>query len=354
MLALSGHALGVRLRVVDPATDAPAREVADHVCADWSDPAIPARLADCDAVTYEFERVPVALAEAVARRVPVWPPVEALAVAQDRVHEKERFRALGLATPRFRAVDTLADLQRAVAELGLPAVLKTRREGYDGKGQRRLRELGELPAAFEALAPAPLVLEEHVAFDREVSVLAARGRDGAVELYPLVENRHEHGILIESRVPAPHASGALTERAHRAVRALLDSFGYVGVLALELFQVGEELLASELAPRVHNSGHATIEGAVASQFENHLRAVVGWPLGPAVATGPVVMLNAIGALPDARELLAIPGAHLHDYGKEPRPGRKVGHVTITAPDAGELEARAVRARSLVPVVHAGE
>lgn len=354
MLALSGHELGVRLRVVDPAPDAPAREVAEHLCANWDDPAIAARLADCDVVTYEFERVPVSLAEAVARRVPVWPPVEALAVAQDRVSEKERFRALGLRVPRFRPVDSLTELERAVAELGLPAVLKTRREGYDGKGQRRLRAAEDLAPAFAALSPARLVLEEHVAFEREVSVLAARGREGAVELYPLVANRHERGILVESRAPAPHASAGVAAQAHDAIHRLLDSFGYVGVLALELFQVGDTLLASEIAPRVHNSGHLTIEGTETSQFENHLRAVVGWPLGSAAPRGPAVMLNLIGELPAPGALLACSGAHLHDYGKDPRPGRKVGHVTVTGRDSEELEARLAVARPLVSVVHAPE
>ncbi len=227
--------------------------------------------------------------------------------------------------------------------MGLPAILKTRRGGYDGKGQMRLETLDDLGPAWDELGGVPLILESVVPFDRELSVLAVRGLDGAVACWPLVENHHEGGILRVSRAPAPASTETATPRCRRAARSwraqLLDDLDHVGVLAVELFDVGGELLANEIAPRVHNSGHWTIEGAVTSQFENHVRAVLGWPLGSTAARGPSAMVNCIGVMPARDAVLAIPGAHLHDYGKSPRPGRKLGHVTVVAAD----DARAVGA-----------
>jgi 5-(carboxyamino)imidazole ribonucleotide synthase len=276
----------------------------------------------------------------------VLPPAIALDVAQDRLREKELCRRLAIGTPEFASVDDRADLERAVKELGLPAVLKTRRGGYDGKGQATLHEPGDVERAWSELGDVPLVLESHVPFDRELSVLAVRGRDGATACWPLVENHHAGGILRRSFAPAPGAIERLQAAAEQLVGRLLDELEYTGVLAVELFDVHGELLVNELAPRVHNSGHWTIEGAVTSQFENHLRAILGWPLGSTTAIGVNAMVNCIGALPDPDAVLAIPGAHFHDYAKAPRPGRKVGHVTITAADADELRARVARLAGL--------
>jgi 5-(carboxyamino)imidazole ribonucleotide synthase len=236
-------------------------------------------------------------------------------------------------------VDSRTDLEDAADRLGLPAVLKTRHGGYDGRGQAVLRTAAHLDAAWSALGGVPLILEELVPFDRELSVLAVRGVDGTVACWPLVENQHRDGILRVSRAPAPHVSAETSEAAQRIASALLTDLDHVGVLAVELFEVGGRLLANELAPRVHNSGHWTIEGAVTSQFENHVRAVLALPLGETGGRGVSAMVNCIGALPDASSVLAITGAHLHDYGKEPRPGRKLGHVTIIADSDAELDAR---------------
>jgi 5-(carboxyamino)imidazole ribonucleotide synthase len=298
-------------------------------------------------VTYEWEGVPAAGARAVeAAGTPVLPPPVALDVAQDRLREKELCRRLGIGTPAFVAVDDRSDLERAVKELGTPSVLKTRRGGYDGKGQTVLRERQELGSAWAELGGVPLILEAHVPFDRELSVLAVRDRGGATACWPLVENHHAGGILRRSLAPAPEVSTE-TQRAGEAIAGrLLEELGYVGVLAVELFDVHGELLVNELAPRVHNSGHWTIEGAVTSQFENHLRAILGWPLGSTAAVGASAMVNCIGAVPDPADVLTIPGAHYHRYGKTPRPGRKVGHVTITAADADALLPRVTRLAGL--------
>jgi 5-(carboxyamino)imidazole ribonucleotide synthase len=333
MLALSGHELGLEFVFLDPTDDSPASKLGPQLLADYTDAAALGRLAECDLVTYEFESVPVAAAEALEAKLPVYPPAEALRVAQDRLNEKQCFRSLGIPTPNFAGVQSERELLSACEELGFPSVLKTRRLGYDGKGQRVLRTEAEARAAFAELGQAPLILEQFVDFERELSLLGVRGRDGSAAFYPLVENQHRDGILRVTRAPAPRLAPALQQRAESYVRALFDRLGYVGVLALELFESGGELVANEIAPRVHNSGHFTIEGAATSQFENHLRAVLGWPLGSTEVPVPCAMLNCVGTMPDAATVLRVPGAHLHSYGKSPRPGRKLGHVTLT----GELE-----------------
>ena len=271
------------------------------------------------------------------RLAPVRPGPRALDVAQDRLVEKTALRALGIATAPFAAVDDRAGLHDAVDAIGLPAVLKTRRGGYDGKGQVVLRERGRRRRRRgTALGGVPSILEGFVAFDRELSIIARPvAVDGEVRCWPAVENVHRDGILRVTRAPAPGLDDALQAQAEACIRPLLDELDYVGVCCVELFDVGGELLANEIAPRVHNSGHWTIEGAETSQFENHVRAVVGLPLGSTAARGPAAMVNCIGAMPDRDAVLRIDGAHLHDYGKAPRPGRKLGHVTVTAPDAGD-------------------
>jgi 5-(carboxyamino)imidazole ribonucleotide synthase len=348
MLALAGIPLGLGFRFLDPSPDATAGAAGLLVVGGLGDETALAHVAEgTTVVTYEWEGVPAAGARFVAATGrPVLPPPIALDVAQDRLREKELCRRLGIGTPEFAAVDDRADLERAVKELGLPAVLKTRRGGYDGKGQTVLREGGDVDPAWSALGGVPLVLESNVPFDRELSVLAVRGRDGATACWPLVENHHEGGILRRSFAPAPGLTAKLQESGEQLAGKLLDELDYAGVLAVELFDVHGKLLVNELAPRVHNSGHWTIEGAVTSQFENHLRAILGWPLGSTAALGHNAMVNCVGAMPDPATVLAIPGAHLHDYGKAPRPDRKVGHVTITATNPGELGARVARLRGL--------
>jgi 5-(carboxyamino)imidazole ribonucleotide synthase len=305
MLALAGIPLGLSFRFLDPSPDAPAAEVGELLVGEYDDLELLDRLADETAVvTYEFENVPVAAAE----RVGAIPAAAALEASQDRLVEKQLFRRLGIPTPKL---DDEVD--------SFPAILKTRRLGYDGKGQRLVETRPETVPGH--------VLEERVTFDRELSLLAVRARDGDTRFWPLVENVHEGGILRTSRAPAVDAPQA---EAEEYAARLLDALDYVGVLALELFDVDGSLLANEFAPRVHNTGHWTIEGAATSQFENHLRAVLGLPLG-STASRPSVMVNLIGAAPSSDDVLRIPGAHLHLYGKEPRPGRKLGHITLVEP-----------------------
>ncbi|HHM06016.1 MAG TPA: 5-(carboxyamino)imidazole ribonucleotide synthase [Gammaproteobacteria bacterium] len=335
MLALAGHPLGLKFAFLDPAPDACAASLGTHFCADYRDRAALQRLADAaHVVTFEFENVPAATMAVLAERVPAYPPAPALATAQDRLAEKTCFTGLGIPTPRYRAVDSLEGLMAAVDDLGLPAVLKTRTLGYDGKGQAVLRERGELAGAWARLAGVPCLLEEQVPFERELSLIAVRGRGGDTAFYPLTENVHRDGILRLSQCRPGHP---LQARAESHGTALLDALDYVGVLALELFQVGGRLLANEIAPRVHNTGHWTIEGALTSQFENHLRAILGFPLGATAAVAPAAMVNLIGEPPDIARLLAIPGARVHLYGKEARPGRKLGHVTVSLAEPAAQE-----------------
>ena len=343
MLALAAAPLGVNTLVVDSAADACAGQVAPLVVADWVDyAALEAFAARVDVVTFDFENVPAATAHWLAERVAVFPAPQALAVAQDRLAEKTLFRECGLSTPDFRTVDTREELDQALAAIGVPAILKTRRLGYDGKGQFRLTQLADADAAWAALGAQAsrhgLILEAFVPFERELSVIAVRGRDGEFRTWPLTRNWHVDGVLAMSLAPAPDL-GQLQQRATALARTLAERLDYTGVFALELFVKDGELLGNEMAPRVHNSGHWTIEGAHTSQFENHVRAVLGLPLGETGARGLSAMFNWIGGLPDAAPVLRAVDAHWHDYGKQSRPGRKVGHATICAPDAGQLAAR---------------
>lgn len=348
MLGLAGVPLGVEFRFLDPSPEAPARSVGDLVVGGLDDVAAATKAAaGSNVVTYEWEGVPAATARALAEHVPVHPSAHALEVSQDRLVEKQTFRSLGIATAPFRAVDDRASLDAAITALGLPAVLKTRRGGYDGKGQAVLRSAADADGAWRDLGGVPLILEGFVAFERELSIVAVRGADGAIECWPVVENSHHGGILRVTRAPAPGLTSAVQKRAEACIQPLLELLDYVGVACVELFECGEDLLANEMAPRVHNSGHWTIEGAQSSQFENHLRAILGRPLGSTAARGVSAMVNCIGGLPDAGALVAIRGAHLHDYGKSPRTGRKVGHVTITATDAAALDGPLARVQTLV-------
>ena len=346
MLALAGYPLGWQFQVLDPAADACAGQVARFIPGDYHDEApLTALAAWADVVTFDFENVPAEAARILGPQVAVYPPAEALAVAQDRLHEKTLFWELGIPTPTFATVDSLEELQSAARRLELPTVLKTRRLGYDGKGQCVLRTDEDLEAAWQALGSAPLILEKFVPFEREISILAVRDREGATAFYPLVENHHRDGILRLSR--APCRMPELEQEGWDYARRVLERLNYVGVLAIEFFVKDGHLIANEMAPRVHNSGHWTIEGAETSQFENHLRAILGLPLGSTAAVGYSAMVNAIGDLPERSDVLSLPGAHYHAYGKAPRPGRKVGHVTLRADDPGVVRAGLAR---LLPMV----
>lgn len=340
MLALSGAPLGLRFLVMDNVTDACAGQFAPMVVGDYRDEAALAEFASrVDVATFDFENVPAEAAQWLAARVDVFPNPRALAVAQDRLAEKTCFGELGIPVPPFAAVETLDGLRAAVASIGMPCILKTRRLGYDGKGQFRIRGADDIDAAWSALGPQAakvgLILEGFVHFERELSVVAARGRGGEFRAWPLTENWHVDGVLSASLAPAAVAP-AIQARAVDHARRLAEALDYVGVFALELFCRDGELLANELAPRVHNSGHWTIEGSETSQFQNHLRAVLGLPLGDTRVIGHACMLNWIGAMPEAQAVLDEPGGHWHDYGKDARAGRKVGHATLRADSAAEL------------------
>lgn len=350
MLALAGYPLGLHFRFLDPDPDAPAGWLAEHIEADFDDgPILEAFAADLDVITYEFENVPVELARALERRVPVFPPPAALEASQDRLSEKVLFRKLGIQTAPFAAVDSIGDLESAASALSYPCLLKTRRFGYDGKGQFLLRGEDDCGPAFAALGGVPLILEGLVAFERELSLLAVRSRDGATACYPLVENHHAAGMLRQSLAPAPGLTTSLQSQAESHVNRVLQALDYVGVLAVEFFEQSGRLIANEMAPRVHNSGHWTLEGSATSQFENHLRAILSLPLGSTAGRMPCAMVNLIGALPDAGKLLALPDVHLHLYGKSPRPGRKLGHVTLCAPNAELLRERKEELLALLAV-----
>lgn len=342
MLALAAARLGLRCHIYSPDAESPAFDVAaaNTVAAydDWK--ALEAFARAVDVVTYEFENVDVTAAERLQGIVPVRPGSRALAIAQDRLHEKLFLRDLGIATAPFAVVDARASLEEAVAALGLPAVLKTRRLGYDGKGQAMIRSADDAEAALAAIAHAPAILEGFVDFAREISVIAVSGTDGGSAVYDPADNVHRAGILRSSTVPArvlPATAGQAARIASEISRAL----DYVGVIGVELFVVptgagaaaGERLLVNEIAPRVHNSGHWTEDACAVSQFENHVRAIAGWPLGPTSRHADVVMTNLIGAeAADWFDLAADPGARLHLYGKrEARPGRKMGHVNRLSP-----------------------
>ncbi|MGH7130754.1 MAG: 5-(carboxyamino)imidazole ribonucleotide synthase [Phycisphaerales bacterium] len=350
MLAMAGARLGVRCRLFDPAAEACAADVAPVTRAAFDDSAALTKwAAGLDAVTYEFENVPVATARELEKHIAVWPPASALEFCQDRLEEKTLFREIGVGTAKFARVDGEEDLAAAMGEVGLPAVLKTRRMGYDGKGQAVIHAANEAAAAWRAVggekaaASGGMILEQWVAFRREMSIIAVRGADGKVVFYPLTQNHHSGGVLRVSRAPAAgtRPGGPLQSEAERIATAALERMRYVGVLAIELFEHEGRLLANEMAPRVHNSGHWTIDGAPVSQFENHLRAVLGLPLG---ATGPVVagcagMVNLVGDVPELKVLCGMEGARVHLYGKSSRTGRKIGHVNVAAADHAELDGK---------------
>lgn len=345
MLALAGYPLDFDFVFFDPAEEACAAPLGDHIHAAYDDAAALQRFCDAvDLVTYEFENVPAACAALVAARKPLLPHPRALETGQDRLSEKRLFDALKIAVPPYAPVGSREELDAALRTIGFPCVLKTRRMGYDGKGQAVLRSAADVGAAWARLGTQPLLLESFVPFEREISCIGVRGRDGATAFYPVAENVHRDGIL---RTSIPRANDPLQAAAESATRAVMERLDYTGVLAFEFFVAGGRLLGNEIAPRVHNSGHWTIDGAQCSQFENHLRAVAGLPLGSTALRGPCAMVNFIGAVPELSRLAAIPGLHVHLYGKQAKPARKIGHANLTADSEAQLKVALERLTALL-------
>lgn len=354
MLAQAASNLAIRVRTFDESADAPGALLTEHHTGRFDDHDAIARFASgCDAVTCEFENVPAETLASAARHAPVRPNPNAFATAQDRALERGLFRSLGVHSPRWAPIDRIEDLDKAIRAVGLPMILKTRRMGYDGKGQRIVRTSDQARAAAIELLASPcggLIADQMIDLRSEVSVIAVRSTTGDAAFYPLCQNQHRHGILWRTDAPAPIAAHApaLSDQASAAAAAVLDALDYVGVMALEFFVEGRadeplRLLVNEMAPRVHNTGHWTIEGAETSQFENHVRAVLGLPLGGTEMCVPgasAVMLNMVGRVPERGALLAARGANAHLYGKSARPGRKVGHVTLVDSEWASLEQRA--------------
>ncbi len=329
MMSIAAAPLGVRVRTYDPSPDACAGDVCELIVGEYDDAKALQRFADgLDAVTYEFENVPTIAAETLTPLVRVRPGIESLRISQDRGLEKHALIAAGFEVAPWSPVDSLDALREAVETIGTPAILKTRRGGYDGKGQAIIADVADLPRAWSAIDERPAVLEKMLRFDRELSLVATRGVEDSAAYYPLVENAHRQGILRVTVAPATGVTEAIDAEAQAMARTLMTSLDHIGVLTIELFEVDGRLIANEFAPRVHNSGHWTIDGAATSQFENHVRAVMGLPLGSTEVRCPTMMLNCIGQLPHVPTVLSCPDSKLHDYRKQPRPGRKVAHVNV--------------------------
>ncbi|MEO1534976.1 MAG: 5-(carboxyamino)imidazole ribonucleotide synthase [Planctomycetota bacterium] len=337
MLGAAASKLGVRCRALDPSPAACAARTCDLITGAFDDPVSLERLIDgASALTFEFENVPAsALAEAHRAGVIVRPGVEALRVASDRLLEKQLFQASGMAVPAYLAVESTDDLRRALETIGCPLLLKARSGGYDGRSQARVDTPDDAELAWASIGRAPCLAEARVDLLGEVSVIACRSHTGEVALYPLAANEHHHGILVRSQSPA-EVSEEISSTARAWTRAVLERLDYVGVLALELFVTPDGLLANECAPRVHNTGHSTIEGNQTSQFENHVRAVLGMELGSTDPIGHAVMRNLIGTVPKGLDRLRGPGVWAHDYGKAPRAGRKLGHITVIGESPAEV------------------
>jgi len=338
MMALAAYPLGIECRFIDTQADSPGGQVAPIRVAALDDlPALQALAAEVDVLTFDIENVAVDLLRQLEVTVPVRPAPGIVALAQDRLSEKQLFADLGIPTAPFVPIDAPADLDVAARELGWPIVLKARRLGYDGRGQRVVSSGDELRAAWHELGECPAIAEGWVRFEREVSLIGARGLAGECRFYPLTENRHRDGMLELSQAPYPDTG--LQRQAEAWMTAMFERHDYRGVLTIEFFVTAAGLAANEIAPRVHNSGHWTIEGAETSQFENHIRAILGLPLGSTAPRGFAAMRNLVGHVPARESLLAIEGLHLHDYGKAARAGRKVGHCTLLGADSTSLAAR---------------
>lgn len=341
MLGLAGVPLGFHCLFLDPAPDACAAAAGELLQAAFDDQQAARTLAQrVDVATFDFENVPESSARAVQSICPLYPGPQALGAGQDRLVEKNLLSSLGAEVPGYHGVASRTELLDALDRIGYPAVLKTRRLGYDGKGQAVLRDAEDLERAWQRLGDSPLILEAFVPFEAECSLVGVRGGDGDTRFWPLTRNVHDQGILALS-LPGVFEP-ALQEEAEGVMRGLMDRLDFRGVLTIEFFLHQGHLLVNEFAPRVHNSGHWTLDGAECSQFENHLRAIAGLPLGGTAMSRPSLMFNWIGGMPPLAEALAIPGLHWHDYGKQARPGRKVGHANLTAASADLLRERANR------------
>ena len=351
MLALAGIPLGMRFDFFSPTPSRSAAAVGRVVIGEYDDLAALREFArGVDVITYEFENVSADAVTEIESERAVFPPRVALVTSQDRALEKAQFERLGIPVAPYRLVDSVADLEAAIREIGLPGILKTRRFGYDGKGQVRIGARGEAEAAWNALGPVSLIYEGFVDFNRELSVIAVRSADGMTLCYPVAENHHRDGILRSSFAPADRLPDLKRHQAEGYARALLAGFGYVGVFAIEMFDTASGIVANEMAPRVHNSGHWTIEGAETSQFENHVRAVCGLPIGDCGPVGYSAMFNLIGEHPDTERVLAIPDVHLHLYGKSERAARKLGHVTVRSRTREDLLRRVQSLRAILPTL----
>lgn len=340
MLGQAGQKLGHQFKFFDPDSAAPASQVGQHICANYDDTTALTKFTDgLDSITYEFENVPVAAIETIEKLCPVYPPQLALHAAQDRLREKQLFQTLAIPTPDFLAATNRAEVETAIKTLGLPVVIKTTRLGYDGKGQAVIRNLSELDKLLAEFFSVPLIVEQFIPFDRELSIITVRAKNGEQLFYPLVENQHRNGILRKTTAPAPKLTAALTAQAREIAAKIATELHYVGTLCVELFEKNGVLMANEIAPRVHNSGHWTIEGAETSQFEQHIRAITGAPLGSCEPRGHSLMINIIGKQPDPSALNTLPDTHLHLYGKAERALRKIGHITLCGGSLAEIEPR---------------
>lgn len=338
MLGLAGLPLGLQFRFWDPSPQAPAGAIGEMFQADFYDISAAGKFADgLDAITYEFENVSTETLKQLQSLAPCRPGAFSLSTSQDRLVEKTFFQDNGVEIAPWRAIESEDELRLAFEEFG-PCIVKTRTLGYDGKGQVRVAAASDCAAAWAELGSQPIIVEKQVAFSRELSLVAVRGVDGDLRTWPLVENEHRGGILHKTIAPAPGVSPALQEKADAILRATMEALDHVGVLTIEFFEVDGRLLANEMAPRVHNSGHWTIEGAVTSQFENHVRAVAGLPLGFTEPRFSSVMINCIGAMPPADKVVRLGGTHFHSYAKSSRPGRKMGHITVCDEMPGDSHA----------------
>ncbi len=350
MMALAGYPLNLAFSFFDNNPGCPSAHLGElYGDAEYSAESLQAFIDSADVFTYEFENIPAQWVEAIAAQKPVFPGVKSLATSQNRLNEKQLFKKLNIPSARYEEINTEGQLRRAVELLGLPLVIKTVTMGYDGKGQFLLKTPEQIPEAWELLGKqVPLMAEEFIQFKRELSIIAVRGRSGDTVCYPLTENAHHRGILSHSIAPAPLVDNDTQLSAERYISSILHEMEHVGAVTLEMFETRHGLMANETAPRVHNSGHWTIEGAHCSQFENHVRAVAGLPLGYTAANKPTAMINIIGIHPKPEDILRIPDAHLHLYGKEEREGRKLGHITVTADNHHELELRVQRIADVLP------
>ncbi len=349
MLALAGGRIGCTLRFLSPDEHAPAGRFAELIVAEYENEAALAHFADgLDIATYEFESIPSSAAKSVAEKVLMHPSIAALETAQDRANEKQCFERLGIPTSPFAVVDSMRDVRAALDRIGTPAILKSRRLGYDGKGQGVIRTHADIATAWVGAGGVPAIVESFVKFSRELSIIAVRSTTGEMAFYPLVENHHSEGILRFSLAPAPAIAEEVQRLAEDYATRIMNELDYYGVLAVELFETPDGLVANEMAPRVHNTGHWTIEGADTSQFENHLRAITGMRLGSTEMGGAAGMVNVIGREPDVKRLREVDDVHVHMYGKSPAAKRKLGHITVTADDLDGVRAKVAQVRHLLP------